>query len=205
MSTLAQSSLPPRATYTGEAVFRLSVDQYHELVRAGILTDEDPVELLEGILVFKMPKKPPHVLGNNLVRRCVDSLLPPQWHYQSQDPITLADGEPEPDGAVVRGRLEDYAHAHPGPKDVAIVIEVADTSLERDRGIKLRSYARAGIAVYWIVNLIERQVEVCSDPDSAAAEPNYRRREIFKPGASVPLMIGDAVAGTLAVSDLLPQ
>ena len=71
-------------------------------IRSGKLTEEDPVELLEGILVFKMPKNAPYATANGLVRRQIEMRLPAGWHYRSQEPITLADGEPEPDGAVVR-------------------------------------------------------------------------------------------------------
>src|SRR4051812_21961218 len=101
-----------RYAFTDEPVFRLTVDQYHELIRSGKLTEDDPVELLEGILVFKMPKNTPHSTSTKIAGREIGMLLPPGWHYQSQDPITLSDGEPEPDGAVVRGRAEDYLKAH---------------------------------------------------------------------------------------------
>ena len=196
--------LSPRAAYTSEPIFRLTVDQYHELIRAGKLGEDDPVELLEGILVFKMPKNTPHATATGLARRAVERLLSGAWHYRVQDPITLSDGEPEPDGAVVRGRIEDYAAAHPGPADVALVIEVADTSLARDRGIKLRSYARAGIAAYWIINLIERQVEAHADPDRDAPEPSYRRRDVLAAGASVPLLLKGATVGEIPASELFP-
>ena len=205
MSVLPIQPLPPRAAYTSEPIFRLTVDQYHELIRAGKLGEDDPVELLEGILVFKMPKNTPHATTTKLARREIEGLLPEGLHYIVQDPITLADGEPEPDGAVVRGRIEDYAAAHPGPADVALVIEVADTSLVRDRGIKLRSYARAGIPVYWIINLIERQVEVYVDPDHAAhPEPQYRRRAVYGPGARVPFVLGRSAVGDVPTDSLLP-
>ena len=205
MSVVPSHPLPPRAAYTDEPIFRLSVDQYHELVRTGNLGEDDPVELLEGILVFKMPKNTPHVTCTKLTRRAVERALPEGWHYLSQDPVTLADGEPEPDGAVVRGRIEDYAQSHPGPGDVALVVEVADTSLSRDRGIKLRSYARAGIPAYWIINLVERQVEVFGDAVTPAeVEPTYRRRETFGPGQGIPLTVPGAGVQHIPVSDLLP-
>src|SRR5437773_7029281 len=124
MSVLPSQPLPPRAAYTNEPIFRLTVDQYHELIRTGKLGEDDPVELLEGILVFKMPKNTPIVTSTKLARRELERVLPPDWHYITQDPITLDDGEPEPDGGVVRGRIEDYSARHPGPADVMLVIEV---------------------------------------------------------------------------------
>src|SRR6266540_3383250 len=114
-------STPPPAP-PEEPVFRLTVEQYHTMIEAGVLTDDDPVELLEGILVFKMPKKPNHRLAVRLLTSALDAMLPSGWHFQAQEPITLADGEPEPDGAVVRGNPRDYSTRHPGPEDVALVI-----------------------------------------------------------------------------------
>jgi len=184
---------------------RLTVDQYHQLIDLGILTDDDPVELLEGLLYQRAPKQPPHAVSNGLARRAIESLLPQGWFYDSQEPITLADGEPEPDGAVVRGRFQDYAAAHPGPGDVAVVIEIADSSLERDRGIKLRSYARAGIPTYLIINLVERQVELFSEPDPAAQpQPTYRRCEAVRSG-TVPIALPGHEVKHVSLDALLPR
>jgi Uma2 family endonuclease len=186
-------------------IFRLTVAQYHELIRSGKLTDEDPVELLEGILVYKMPKNTPHATSTKLVRREIEPRLPLGWHYQTQDPITLGDGEPEPDGAVVRGKIEDYAKHHPGPSDVALVIEVADSSLERDRGIKLRSYARAGIPVYWIINVEDRQVERYREPTApGGVVPSYQLIDIYREGESIPLALPGSAEAAISVNALLP-
>jgi len=205
MSLTAQHSLPQRAAYTDEPIFRLTVDQYHELIRSGKLTDDDPVELLEGILVFKMPKNTPHATATRLCRRAVEPLLPAEWFYDAQDPITLADGEPEPDGMVVRGRIEDYVQRHPGPGDIALVIEVADSSLERDRGIKMRSYARAGIPVYWILDLGGRGLEIYADPDpNAAPDPAYRRRDRLGGDQTVGLVLAGRFYGEIPVAAMLP-
>ena len=205
MSVAPSQPLPPGAAYTNEPIFRLTVDQYHELIRTGKLGEDDPVELLEGILVYKTPKNTPHTTATQLARRAFERLMPAGWHYIAQDPVTLADGEPEPDGAVVRGTIEDYARSHPGPDDLALVIEVADTSLARDRGLKLRSYARAGVPQYWIVNLTDGQVEVYDDPSSEPdAPPAYRRRNVYTRGEHVPLAIAGGSPDTVAVDELLP-
>jgi Uma2 family endonuclease len=205
MSVLPKQPLPPRAAYTSEPIFRLTVDQYHELIRAGKLGEDDPVELLEGILVFNMPRSTPHATGTKFARREIERVLPQGWHYIVQDPITLADGEPEPDGAVVRGRIEDYAKAHPGPADVALVVEVADTSLDRDRGIKLRSYARASIPEYWIVNLQEGQVEVYRDPVPAGAQSGYRHRQSYARAGRVPVTLDGITIADIETQGLLPS
>src|SRR5439155_3690378 len=165
MST-APLPIPPGPS--PEPVFRLTVEQYHAMIDAGVLTDDDPVELLEGILVFKTPKKPAHRLALRRLVKAIERVLPAGWFVLSKEPITLANGEPEPDAAVIRGSDEDYATRHPCPADVALVVDVADTTLERDRSIKLRSYAGAGIGVYWIVNLLDRTLELYTKPSPAA-------------------------------------
>lgn len=188
-----------------ESPTRITVAQYHELIRLGILTADDAVELLDGVLVRRMPKTPRHVTTSGMVRREVGRALPIDCHYQSQQPITLADGEPEPDGAAVRGRIEDYAAAHPGPADVPLVIEVADSSLGRDRGIKLRSDARAGLPVYWIINLTDRQVEVYTEPTTPAeGDPTYLGRAVYRPGEAVPLHLPGRELPAVPVATLLP-
>jgi Uma2 family endonuclease len=185
-----------------QPVFRLSVDQYHAMIREGIITEDDPVELLEGVLVLKMGKNPNHPLAVRLLTTVMDRVLPSGFHFKAQEPITLSDGEPEPDGAVVRGGPRDYADRHPGPADVALVIEVADTSLDRDRGVKLRSYARAGIAEYWIVNLVDGIVEVYGRPGMKGRTPGYAEPVIKHSGEELSLSVAGARA--IAVDEILP-
>ena len=147
-----------------DLIWRLSIEQYHAIIQAGILTSDDSVELLEGWLVFKMPKNPPHRATTRLVRTALENILPAGWYVDSQEPITLSNSEPEPDIVVVRGDTRQYLDRHPGAEDIALIIEVSDTTLQRDRTVKKRIYARAGISIYWIVNLVEEQVEVYSQP-----------------------------------------
>ena len=189
-----------------EPVFQLSVEQYHAMIEAGVITDGDPVELLEGVLVASMSKNPPHRYATRTLQKLVEAMLPAGWSYQAQDPITLEDGEPEPDGAVVRGADADYRTRHPRPAEISFVIEVADTTLSRDRGIKLRSYARAGIPIYWIVNLVDRRIEVYSQPvTDAGADPAYRRIDLFGSADQVPVVVGETPVGSIAVAQLLPE
>jgi Uma2 family endonuclease len=162
------------------------------------------VELIEGVLVFRMPKNPPHVVAVQQVLELMRQLLPVGWHYRVKSPLTLADGEPEPDGLVTRGTLRDYLDRHPGPADVALVVEVADSSLARDRGIKLRSYARAGVATYWVVNLAERFIEVYTDPRPTLAEPAYAARHDYAGADAVPVVLDGQAVGSVAVRDVLP-
>ena len=187
-----------------EPVRRFSVSQYHEMIASGILTPDDPLELLEGWLVPKMVKNPPHSTARQLTTPTLSQILPSGWYVRSQEPITLADSEPEPDVAVVRGDPSQYEHSHPGPEDVAMVVEVADVSLHRDRSIKKQLYARAGIPTYWIVNLQERRIEVYTDPSGAVESPGYRQHNDYAAGSEVPLVIKGRQAGRIPAAALLP-
>jgi len=184
-------------------MYKLTVQQYHDMIKSGTLTDEDPVELLEGVLIYKMPKNPPHSLSTALTRELLLKILPDGWTVDSQEPVTLDDGEPEPDVFVFRGNRREYAERHPGATDVAIIVEVSNSTLDRDRGIKLRSYAHAGIGVYWIINLIDRVVEIYTMPTDETPEPSYRRRRVFQSTEKLPVELDGKVVGELTVADLL--
>jgi len=194
----------PRYVIPAEPVYRMTVAQYHAAIRAGVFGEGDPIELLEGLLVQKMSKNRPHVVALAELLQQINVFLPSGWFTQTQDPITLEDGEPEPDLAVVRGSARDYREGHPRPADVGLVVEVSDPTLDRDRGIKLRSYARAGLPAYWIVNLVDRCVEVYTAPDAAASTPTYRTRTTWGPGGVVELAFGGASYGHIRVDDVLP-
>lgn len=185
-------------------VRRLTVDEYHEMLRAGILKSGDPVELLEGILVTKMTKHPPHVLSCGLIHDVLNSSIPSGWFVQAQDPVTTTDSEPEPDAMVVRGKRRDYVDRHPGPEDVALVVEVSEVTLARDRGPKKRLYARASLPIYWIVNLVERQIEVYTDPTGPCDVPDYRQRQDYVENDEVPLIVEGKEVARLPARDMLP-
>jgi Uma2 family endonuclease len=105
---------------------------------------------------------------------------------------------------VMRGTARDYLERHPGPGDVLLVVEVADTSQRQDRESKKRLYDRAGIAVYWIVNLVESQIEVYTEPRTTARRSDYRLRRDYKPDDMIPVVLDGAEIGSLAVRELLP-
>jgi Uma2 family endonuclease len=195
---------PTPTAVPDDCVWTLTVEQYHAMAREGILTDEDAVELVEGLLLPKMTKHPPHTLATGLTQDALQEVLHKGWFVRIQDPVTTVDSEPEPDLTVVRGRRRDYGGRHPGPTDVALIVEVADDSLRRDRSRKKRAYARASIAIYWIVNLIDRRIEVYTDPTGPGDKPDYRRHEDFGTGASVPVVIDGKEIGSLNVADVLP-
>jgi Uma2 family endonuclease len=187
-----------------EPVLPLSVEQYHEMIQAGILENGAPFELLEGWLVKKTTKDPPHTLSLGCTFDALSDLVGPGWHVRKEDPITTDDSEPEPDVSVVRGRRRDYADRHPAPSDTGLLVEVADASLDRDRGWKKRLYASAGIPVFWIVNLAERQVEVFTHPSGRCQRPDYAVQEVYQAGQAVPVVLDGQRQGQIAVDDLLP-
>src|SRR5713101_2006992 len=147
-----------------ERLHRLSVDQYHQMIQAGILSEHDRVELLEGWMISKMTHNPPHDGTIQLVEEEVGPRLPPNWRLRIQSAITLATSEPEPDVAVVRGSVRRYLKAHPRPADIGFLMEVSESSIEDDRDRKGIIYARALIPIYWVINIPESQIEVYTDP-----------------------------------------
>ena len=124
-------------------------------------------------------------------------VLPPQ------SVVTTAESEPEPDIAVVRGHELDYMSRHPGPAELALVVEVSASSLPRDRLEKVRIFARAAIPVYWIINLVNRRVEVYTDPTGPDSGPVYRTRHDYRAGDLVPFVVNGRELGPIP-DELLP-
>jgi Uma2 family endonuclease len=186
------------------ALARFSVARYQQMIEAGILTAEDKVELLENYVVLKMPRNPLHDSIVQQLNRPLLLALPAGWDVRIQSAITLADSQPEPDFAIIRGTAANYRTHHPGPADIGLLIEVADSSLLRDQRDKARIYARAGIACYWIVNLVDRRIEVHTQPSGSTASPAYQSLQIYQVGDVVALVLDGAVVGSLATSALLP-
>jgi Uma2 family endonuclease len=182
---------------------RVTVDEYHQMIADGIFEDGEPIELIEGYLVLKMSHNSPHANSVAQLTKLLFRHAPVGWEVRPQLPISLADSEPEPDAVLARGGAKTYADHHPSPAEVGLVVEVADSSRYADRTEKLRMYARAGIAVYWIVNVSDKQVEVYTDPDRTADPPAYRARADYKPGASVPVVLDGTAVAHLAVSELV--
>lgn len=203
MSSTGTPQLTPQGILAVASFFRLTVDEYHEMIRNNILTTDDRVELLDGYLVNKMPQNTPHSCTIDRLTEDLNRAKPANWRVRFQLPITLANSEPEPDAAVVRGLRGAYAGRHPKGSDFGVVIEVADSSLALDRSFKARLYAEAGIPVYWFVNVVDRQVEVYTDPDASANPPAYCTRTDYKPGDAVPLVLDGQQVAALAVADLI--
>ena len=183
------------------SVYRLNVEQYEAMVRSGVFTKRDRLHLINGILVAKMTKKPPHVIACEKTRDALMRAVPANWRVMVEAPVRIPNyNEPEPDLALARGSVEDYEENHPEPPDVALIVEVADSSLQEDRDLIL-VYGAARVPVYWIVNLVDYQVEVYSDPGPLG----YLSRVFLKPGQTIPLVIDGTEVGQIAVDDVLPR
>jgi Uma2 family endonuclease len=180
---------------------RFTVDEYHRMIETSILTENDRVELLDGWILKMSPIGPPHATAVNLVAAALQSILPAGWFVRTQSPVTFEMSEPEPDVTIVRGRIRDYLSHHPYPADVALLVEVADSSLDFDRLQKRPQYAAAGIPEYWIVNLIDRHLEVYRDP---APGGDYQITKTIDAGGSIDLLIGDKPIASLRVDELMP-
>ena len=178
---------------------RFTVGEYHRMAEAGILREDSRVELIRGQIVDMAPIGAPHLGMVNRLTRLLPGVLSGRGVLSVQNPVRLDDGsDPEPDIVVLRPRADDYATAIPGPSDVLLLIEVADTSLDDDRGIKAPLYAENGIVEYWIVNLIDRVVEVHRQSGDG------RYADVRRLGQGKTLDIGLLPGVTLPVAELLP-
>jgi Uma2 family endonuclease len=199
MSTVTPIQSTP-APLASPAVYRMTVDEFERIADS---LDDDRVELIDGYIVGRVEMKPSHVLVTELLRRAIEPMLPSDRFVREDKPIRIPDvNEPRPDIAIVHGDVRVYSNHHPGPQNVSLVIEVSDTTLQRDRGEKWFAYARSGIAVYWIVNLVDQQIEVYTDPGPAG----YSSKVVFAPAPSVqspPVVIDGVEVGTINVADIL--
>ena len=179
----------------------LTVEEYERMIEEGEIGEHDQVELIKGRIVVKMGQGPRHAIGAEMSRRPIERLVPAGWHSRVERPVRLPeqDSEPVPDLSIVRGGLKDYADRHPEPADIALIVEVAKTSLQEDRDQAVILGA-VGIPVYWIVNLEDRQLEVYAAPAAGA----YPAPSILSESDSVEMVIDGLVVGRIAVADLLP-
>lgn len=184
-------------------VHRFTVAEYEELMRLGFLDEDSNVELLEGWIVPKMPKHPPHDGTIDLIVFLIQQLLSKGWFPRGQNVVITDDSAPEPDIAVVRGQPGDYRKKHPRGADVGLIVEVADSTVRRDRR-KAGIYARAGVPHYWIVNLDDGQIEVFSEPRGKGAKRAYQATEVLSGGAKLAVVLDGKAVGTLRVKDILP-
>ena len=161
------------------ALHRFSAEDYHRLAELGILAPDARVELIEGAIHDMSPIGPLHSGITNRLTRLFTLRAKGRWLVSSQNPVGLDNhSEPQPDVVLLKPAPDDYTAHHPAPDDVLLLIEVADSSLEFDRGKKLAVYARAGISEVWIVNLQESTIEVYREPHFTG----YEKKTVFSAG-----------------------
>ena len=200
------TALPPPLPMTSDIallpLYTFTVAQYQWLEREGVF-GADRVELIDGYVVRKGPMNPPHAVSLERVGDEMRERLPAGYCLRTEKDISLTGSQPQPDAAIASGARDDYADHHPRPDELALIVEVADSTLEEDRTSKLRMYARSRIGIYWIVNIPDRQVEIYTQP-VAGNNPRYRRRQVFGEAESVSFPLGTHTIGPIAVADLLP-
>src|SRR5947209_5093975 len=162
------------------SIARFSVARYQRMIETGILTAEDKVELLENYVVLTLPRNPLHDGTIGLLQGVLLDRVPEGWDLRILSTVVLSDSQPEPDFAIVRGNARAYLARHPGPADIGLVIEVADSSLLRDQRDKTRIYARGGIPIYWIINLVDQRVEVYTQPSGSTSVPGYGSFQVYQ-------------------------
>ena len=205
-STQAIASSPLPAP---ELVYRLTVEQFDCMIRSGFLDEDDPVELMNGILVTKLPKNPRHRVGTRKTVRALEAFLPAGWIVQKEESLVVPPWNKwEPDVAVVHSELEFDSARDAVALDCCLIVEIVVSNLYRAQSEKLPGYAAAGIPIYWIINLTggttpdSGVIEVYSDPDQTAGQ--YRSRLELRVGDHVPVVIEGREVGRIAVADLLP-
>jgi Uma2 family endonuclease len=185
--------------------YRLSIAQYEQLATAGVLAEGDPAILWHGTLAAKMTKGRPHTVALVRLDGLLSRLVPAGWHVEQEQPMSIGDdGMPEPDLMIVRGTVLDFPDRPPTAQDVALIVEVADSSLPVDSGDVLETYAGEAIPVYWIVNLPKRRIEVHSRPTGPGQAPYYAEHHNYGPDDEVPVVLDGREVGRVAVREVLP-
>lgn len=194
----AAHSSKPKAPAKARSQYLFNVDDYHQLVTAGILEERDRIELIQGELTMMPPIGPEHSSHTRRLTNLLPRKLPETVILQMNEPITIPNhSEPQPDAAIVKARPDNYRKAHPTPKDVLLVIEVADSSADFDNTVKAKLYGKAGIPEYWIVEIGEACVRVFTEP----SKQGYRTIKEYHRGDKV--KCGTVPELHLAVTELL--
>jgi Uma2 family endonuclease len=183
---------------TSPATGRMTIDEFERFTE----NRDERYELIDGQPIRKPDMKPPHIWVIERLKRRLERMLSKGLFIRDDKPVEFSGSYlPRPDIAVVRGDEDTYETRYPLPEDVALLIEVSITTLSDDQGKKRRVYSSSNIAVYWIINAVDRQVEVYTDP----GPDGYATCDVYRPGQSVPVIINGAEAGRIAVNDVLPR
>jgi Uma2 family endonuclease len=185
-------------------VERLSVEEYQRIIASGLLNPDRNVEFLEGVIVRKVRSSLRHDSAVEKLLEALRPLLPRGWSATANCAIVTRESQPEPDVAIACDKLQDAQSNSPRAADAALVIEVADNSLPYDRRSKGRIYARAAIPYYWVLNLLDGQLEVFSNPSGPVPMPGYQEQRVYRTDDKVSLVIGLDDLGAIRVGDVLP-
>jgi Uma2 family endonuclease len=182
-------------------LYRMTLEKYESLIASGFFSKRDDVQLINGYVVTRMAESPLHGAVLEAVRIAIGAILLARWHTRSQSGLRIPAqvSIPRPDLAVVRGDWRDYSGRYPEPADTALVVEVSISSLDEDRALA-DIYGKAGIPVYWLVNVDDGQVEVYSDPGPSG----YQTHEVLAPGHGLQVMVDGVEIGEIPVADILP-
>jgi len=184
-------------------IYRMTPRQFRKAIDAGVF-GERHVELLGGI-PFIMSEKPPHILASARVYCALFALAAqPKWFVNKEHRLELGQWLPLPDAVVLKGPDSVYGTRLAHADDLALLVEIADTSYAKDSGPKLRRYASFRIPVYWIIDLNRRIVEVRSQPFGKGKQAGYARCDIYQEHDQVPVVLDGREAGRVAVTDVLP-
>lgn len=207
MATHAESR--PELPVAADRLHRITFDVYSKMGQLGLIAKADRVVLIDGLLVKKMTKGPRHTFVVQNVVDLLEGLGLEGLYVRKEDPIALPNGPdghddaPEPDVVLARGSKQDYRDHHPGSGEIALIVEVSDTTLRDDRSLLAR-YAWAGIPVVWIVNLNDGTIEVYETPLAAVDDPRYGDCRVRGDGDEVEVTADGQVLGRVRVSDVLP-
>ena len=191
---------PPKTLLAPQNIKRWSVEDYHKLSEFGLLDPNERTELISGQIVIMAAKGTPHVVTLQLLAQQLDNFLQDQSYFaRTQDPIQLDDlSEPEPDLVIVKGDILTYTDHHPYPEDIQLIVEIADTTLQKDCEVKDKLYAQSNIAEYWVVDLKNRQLHIFQQPTQAG----YNSHLILREDNQIsPLFFSDL---RIAIASILP-
>jgi Uma2 family endonuclease len=196
-------SPPGPPWWNPSSLYRMTLEQYESLIASGFFTERDDVHLIDGYVVNRMAESPVHGTVCEAIRMAMGAILlaVAGWHPRSEKWVRFPSQTsiPRPDLAVVRGDWRDYVTHYPDAADVALIAEVSVSSLDKDRALA-DIYGKAGIPVYWIIDVDDGQAEVYSNPG-----PNgYQSHEVLAPGHVLRVVIDGVEVGQIAVSDILP-
>ncbi len=184
-----------------QGLYRFRVAQFRQMIDERTISEDERVELVEGLVVSRPRRSRPCITAGNKGLRLLWRMIPPGWHVARDVPILASDwSRPEPDLAVIRGVVDDYEDREATADDTALVAEISESNLAADRTDMARVYALAGIPVYWVINLVDGQVEVYSDP----RRDGYQSHQVLTRGHDLPVVVDGVESAWIAVADLLP-